>query len=249
MTLIRSSKPGKIGIVLQTLGQEISQGVFEPGSRLPSEPELEVRFGASRSVIREAVKTLSAKGLVVVGPRHGTRVRPRGDWSMLDRDVLQWLTSATQADPELSKAIDEVRAIIEPAASAMAAERASLKDIARIRTAFEAMQQAAVTGEIATAIQADKDFHLAILLATHNPILMAFDTAIDSILGVLFHTAVNHLDNFKANLPRHGDVLEAIERKSPSEASAAMTAVIEFTRENMRKNHLYGKPERSSEEI
>lgn len=232
-------KPGKIRLVLETLGAEIAQGGFPEGGRLPSEPGLEERFQASRSVIREAMKTLAAKGLVTVGPRLGTRVRPREDWNVLDRDVLQWMTGAKRIDRDLSRAIGEVRLIIEPAAAALAADRASAADIESMRAAFAAMTEAAANADVPAAIRADKDFHLAVLVATHNPVLRAFDTAIDSILGVLFDTAVNHMENFRTNLADHGAVAEAIARGDAAAASAAMRRLVEFTREKLQENDLY----------
>ena len=84
-------KPGRIRAVLTTLGREIAQDLIPVGTTLPPEPELEARFGVGRGVEREAIKTLAAKGLVSVRPRHGTQVLPRHEWSLLDRDVLSWL--------------------------------------------------------------------------------------------------------------------------------------------------------------
>lgn len=229
-----AAKPGKIHFVVATLGAEIARGGFAPGGTLPAEPDLAARFDASRTVIREAVKTLVAKGLVTVGPRHGTRVRPRDEWSLLDRDVLDWLASSGEIDQDLLEAIEEVRAIIEPAAAALAAQRATVNDRARIAASFEAMQAAARAADPVAAIEADKAFHLAILDATHNPVLQAFRGAIDAILSALFVKAVGRLEWFEGNLPQHGDVVTAIAARDPQQASDAMGRVISFTRANLR---------------
>src|SRR4029079_10783543 len=101
------------------------------GAALPPEPVLESRFGVGRGVIREAIKILAGKGLVCVRPRHGTQVRPRRDWTLLDRDVLGWLVGTDEPDRDLLLAIQEVRLIIEPAAAAMAAERSTKHDTSR----------------------------------------------------------------------------------------------------------------------
>jgi len=122
-------------------------------------------------VVREAIKTLAAKGLLSVRPRHGTHVRPRRDWSLLDRDVLSWVVGDDEPDRDLLLAIQEVRSIIEPAAAALAAERATRSDRGRINAALAAMETAP---DQASAIAADKAFHLAILDATHNPVLQGF---------------------------------------------------------------------------
>ena len=75
-------KPGRIQSVLKVLGSEIAQDLIPVGASLPPEHDLESRFGVGRGVVREAIKTLAAKGLVSVRPRHGTHVRPRGEWSL-----------------------------------------------------------------------------------------------------------------------------------------------------------------------
>ncbi len=80
---------GPHSVVLTTLGREIAQEIIPAGAVLPPESDLEARFGVGRGVVREAIKTLSGKGLISVRPRHGTRVLPRRDWSLLDRDVLE----------------------------------------------------------------------------------------------------------------------------------------------------------------
>src|SRR5712692_11571250 len=102
---VRRSKPGRIHAVLTALGREIAQDIIPVGAALPPEPELETRFGVGRGVVREAIKTLAAKGLVSVRPRYGTHVLPRRDWSLLDRDVLNWLIGKDEPDRELLMAI------------------------------------------------------------------------------------------------------------------------------------------------
>ena len=136
----KRAKPGRIQTVLTTLGREIAQEIIPAGTVLPSESNLEVRFGVGRGVVREAIKTLSGKGLISVRPRHGTRVLPRSDWSLLDRDVLSWLIGHDKPDVELLLAVQEVRSIIEPAAAALAAARATKSDRQRISAALRAME-------------------------------------------------------------------------------------------------------------
>ena len=97
-TADRRIKPGRIRNVLTRLGREIAQDHIPVGAALPPEPDLEARFGVGRGVVREAVKTLAAKGMVSVRPRHGTHVLPRSEWSLLDRDVLSWLVGQNEPD-------------------------------------------------------------------------------------------------------------------------------------------------------
>ena len=227
----KQPKPGRIHAVLTTLGREIAQGIIPPGAVLPPEHELEIRLGVGRGVVREAIKTLSGKGLVSVRPRHGTRVLPRRDWSLLDRDVLNWLVGQDKPDRELLLDVQEVRSIIEPAAAALAATRATKKDRQRINAALEAMQ---TSDNQASATAADKAFHLAILDATHNPVLQGFRGAIDTILSAVFVVAVDRVDGwFDGNLPNHAITARAIEEGDAQKARHAMEQVLGFTQSNL----------------
>jgi GntR family galactonate operon transcriptional repressor len=229
----RRSKPGRIHAVLTTLGREIAQGIIPAGAVLPPEHDLEIRLGVGRGVVREAIKTLSGKGLVSVRPRHGTRVLPRRDWSLLDRDVLNWLVGQDKPDRALLLAIQEVRSIIEPAAASLAAIRATKEDRLRINAAFKAME---TSEEQATATAADKAFHLAILDATHNPVLQGFRGAIDTILSAVFLVAVDSVGGwFDGNLPNHAVVARAIEEGDAKKARKAMERVIGFTQSKLSK--------------
>lgn len=227
------SKPGRINAVLATLGREIAQGIIPVGAVLPPEYDLESRLGVGRGVVREAIKTLSGKGLVSVRPRHGTRVLPRRDWSLLDRDVLNWLVGQENPDRELLLAVQEVRSIIEPAAAALAAARATKDDLLRINAALAAMH---ASDSQASATAADKAFHLAILDATHNPVLQAFRGAIDTILSAVFVVAVDSVDGwFDGNLPNHAIIAHAIEDRDAAKARKAMEQVLGFTQGHLSR--------------
>ena len=210
------------------LGAEIVRGAIAPNTVLPPERDLETRFGVGRSVVREAMKMLAAKGLVSVGPRHGSKVREARDWTLLDPDVLGWLRSVDGFDHDLLFALQETRAIIEPAAAALAAERATPDDRGRIAAALAAME--AGRDDSVAAIAADKAFHLAILEATHNPVLCNFRPAIDAILSVVFDLSVGA---FTGNLPNHAAVAAAIDERRPDRARRAMELVLGYTRDNL----------------
>lgn len=222
----KRTKPGRIQTVLQTLGREIAQEIIPTGAALPPEPSLETRFGVGRGVIREAIKILEGKGLVSVRPRYGTHVLPRKDWSLLDRDVLAWLVGTDTPDRDLLLAIQEVRMIIEPAAAAMAAARGTREDRSRIEAALVAME---TSHDQASAIAADKAFHLAILDATHNPVLQGFRGTIDTMLGTVFLVAVGSAGWFEDNLPNHAAAARAISAGNAKKARAAMEQVLGYT--------------------
>jgi GntR family galactonate operon transcriptional repressor len=235
----KRTKPGRIDAVLNTLGREIAQDIIPAGAALPPEPDLEIRFGVGRGVIREAVKILAGKGLVSVRPRYGTHVLPRRDWSLLDRDVLGWLVGADEPDRDLLLAIQEVRLIIEPAAAAMAAERSTKQDRARIEAALVAME---TSHDQASATAADKAFHLAILDATHNPVLQGFRGTIDTILNTVFLVAIGSAGWFDDNLPNHAVAARAISAGNPKKAKAAMEQVLRYTQFKLSKHKVERKP-------
>lgn len=225
-------KPGRIQAVVMTLGREIAQDIIPVGAALPPEPDLEARFGVGRGVIREAIKTLAAKGMVSVRPRYGTHVLPRRDWSLLDRDVLGWLVGGGEPDRDLLMAIQEVRLIIEPAAAALAATRSTKQDRLRIEAALVGME---TSHDQDSAIKADKAFHLAILDATHNPVLQGFRGAIDTILSAVFLVAVGSSGWFEDNLPNHATAARAIAAGDPKKAKAAMEQVLGYTQFKLSK--------------
>jgi GntR family galactonate operon transcriptional repressor len=217
-------KPAKLGAVVSSLGRAIVRGEIAPGSSLPPEHEIEAAYRVSRSVVREAMKVLAAKGLISVRPRLGTHVRPPWEWVLLDREVLGWMSDADGIDPELLAALVETRLIIEPAAAALASGRATLDDCRRIAAALAAMREG--VGDPVAAIAADKAFHLAILDATHNPVLRSFRSAIDTILSAVFDLTVGA---FPTNLPNHTVVAEAIYARDPDRARRAMESVLQHT--------------------
>src|SRR5882762_613163 len=119
------------GRIVHAIGRRILSGDLRPGELLPAEPEL----GASRTVVREAVKVLAAKGLVESRPKTGTRVRPPASWNLLDPDVLAWQQEGTP-QPIFLRKLTEVRLIVEPAAAELAARRARAPELTTLDGAF-----------------------------------------------------------------------------------------------------------------
>src|ERR1700704_6866187 len=105
--------------VVEGVGRRIGRGDLRPGDVVDI-TEIQGRYGASRTAVREAIKVLSAKGLVAARARYGTYVRPRAEWNVLDADVLQWQEGST-TNLRLLRNLDEVRRIVEPQAARLAA--------------------------------------------------------------------------------------------------------------------------------
>ena len=144
------------GAIVHELGKRIVSGAHRPGDVLATEAELGMMFGVSRNGIREAVKVLASKGLVVSRTKHGISVRPLADWNMLDPEILRWCV-ATGPTKEFTRSVYEARKVIEPGAAAVAAGCASPEAVMRIDEAFADMSKAAPDSSAAyTACQTPK---------------------------------------------------------------------------------------------
>src|SRR6185295_2072800 len=151
--------------IVHNLGVAIVTGVYSKQNPFPVEAELCRQYGASRSVLREAVKMLTAKGLLGARPRHGTWVEPEDKWNLLDPDILGWLLER-KFSPELLIEFSEIRLSVEPGAAALAARAAGPEEKAAIRSAIERMQ-AAERGDD-DSLESDIAFHVAVLRASMN---------------------------------------------------------------------------------
>ena len=129
------------GNTLDRLGEAIVAGRYLPGTAIPPEPTLCDTLGVSRTVIREAVKSLVAKGLLITGPKLGTRVLPSDGWNWFDPDVVAWQSKAGLTR-EFLRDVQDMRRIVEPAAVRLAAERATAQDVAAIEAAYVGMRDA-----------------------------------------------------------------------------------------------------------
>lgn len=232
--MVLKTKVRRSDSVLEQLGSDIAAGRYEAGHAVPTEAELMEAHQVGRSTVREAISALVSYGMLSAAPRRGTVVTDRMRWNTLNRDVLRWLMNSKAQTAGILEAIDEARRIFEPAAAALVARRATRLQIIEIETAFAKMEDAALRGDAEAAVVADREFHFAILKATGNPILEAFETALDSVLGLLFSVTANHMENFRANLGNHLAILEAIRAKDPAAAERAMLETINFTTTKMR---------------
>ena len=146
---------------MHDIGLRILRGELRPGDPLPVDDDPTSDLNVSRTVVREAVKVLAAKGLVEARPKTGTQVRSRVYWNLMDPDVLAW---RLEADPDDGFFLDvsELRRVIEPAVAALAAERASSEEVAELEAAFAEMEATAPDYGDAY-IAADVRFHEVIL--------------------------------------------------------------------------------------
>lgn len=207
--------------MLDALGKAIVTGRYDDAP-FPTEADLARQHAVSRSVTREAVKMLTAKGLLTARPRKGTSVQPPASWNLFDPDVLRWLLER-KFSLELLRQFTELRMAIEPAAAALAARAADADSIADIQAGFDRMA-AAEEGDD-DPLDADIAFHIATLRASANPFYAQFQDVVTTAL----RTSIRFTNRFKgrtASLPQHHEVLSAIEARRPEAAHAAMAALI-----------------------
>jgi DNA-binding FadR family transcriptional regulator len=212
--------------IAAVLGAEILSGERKPGDRMPSDADMLKRFGVSRVVTREVIKTLAAKGMVVSKMKLGTIVLDPSHWNWLDPDVLSWRVSVG-LDLEFMAQITAVRRAVEPAAAALAAANHSRADIARLREAVAAMAQAKNARR--QFAEADLHFHMAVSAISRNPFFQSFTGVISTALSVVL--AVNaDADSPKMQartVAEHAAVVDEIEAGDGEAAAKAMLRIVD----------------------
>lgn len=226
-----SKKPtrGQVPAVVDILGLRMAAGEYQEGEVLPVEQDLADSLEVGRNALREAVKVLSGKGLISTAPRSGTKVRPRGEWNMLDPDVLRWHADPDIATEKFMLDLIEMRGIIEPKAAELAAVRATKEEVAAILSAYDTM---AGSGDDRQArLEADIQFHSAILRASHNEVLNHFKYAIAAYLKAHFkHGGEVSGEIDDKDLGRHRQIAWAI-------AAGKVKSAYSLTVEMLNSNH------------
>nr|WP_245933000.1 FadR/GntR family transcriptional regulator [Caballeronia novacaledonica] len=214
------------GRVAHELGTAILRGDFAPGSPLPREAALMERFDVSRTVLREALRTLTSKGLIESRPKVGTRVRAKAAWNLLDSDMLDWYSRV--APPlQFALKLQEMREMIEPYAAALAADNHEEATRERLTRAHQAMVGAQNVEEW---VRADLDFHLCVLAACSNELLIPLGALIERTLEGQLRLNAKRADVYNASLAEHTAVFEAIVARDSSGARRAMADLLGVTR-------------------
>ncbi len=212
--------------VVDDLGLKIVSGAQEQGSLLPGDGELIERYRVSRTVLREALKTLSAKGLLQAKARIGTRVRPRADWNLFDPDVLVWHARIGFA-PEFLKHLGEMRMALEPEAAALAASRRTTAQLEELEDWVGQMDNPRIDQQ--DFVHADLGLHLAVAAAANNPFFQSISTLIEVALVAMLSASspVESAARLAASVAQHRAIVEAIAARNPTAARKAMEAVVQ----------------------
>ncbi|WP_018016244.1 FadR/GntR family transcriptional regulator [Teredinibacter turnerae] len=209
--------------VTYNLGLDIVRGKYKFGGEFPTEAQLADQYDISRSVMREAVKMLTAKGLISSRPRQGIRLQATSEWNMFDSDVLMW-TLNSRPSLELLKEFTQLRVAIEPEAAALAAQGASEEQKADILAALERMRQAELGND--DALESDIEFHTTILLASGNRFFIQLRDFIETALRVSI-THTNRIKNVHfASFADHKRVCDPIISGNSDSARTAIKALL-----------------------
>jgi DNA-binding FadR family transcriptional regulator len=211
--------------VVDELGLRIVREEFGDEGLLPTEPELGAELGVSRNALREAIKVLVGKGLLEVRPKTGMRVRPKSDWNLLDRAVLDWHASSKLRLRHAFELV-EFRLIVEPRASYLAAKRATKQERAAIREACTRLE--ACVAHPADIAETDIAFHSLVHRASHNALLVYLGKLVGALMSMQVEITTENLEFFKSGLPYHRKLAEAIAQKNAEEAEAISTALVQM---------------------
>jgi DNA-binding FadR family transcriptional regulator len=216
--------------IARDLGTAILAGQHKPGETFDGEIERSEQLRVSRTAYREAVRILTAKGLLESRPKTGTRVTPRGRWNLLDPEVLAWMF-AGEPDAGFVRDLFELRGVIEPAAAAFAAERRTDAQLQELAAALDGMRLHGLATPEGRA--ADQQFHKAILAAAHNEALASLASSVGA--------AVSWTTKFKQRkralprdpLPDHVAVYEAVQAGDAERARGAMAELLRLALADM----------------
>lgn len=162
--------------VIAEVGLGIASGRFPVGSILPNDAEMMDSYGVSRTVLREALKTLEAKGLVEARAKVGTRVLSRSRWNLFDRQVLAWIQEAGP-DAAFLASFVELRATIELQTATLAASRRTAEHVRMLH--YWLNQRQAMAGQSESFALAEFEFHRTLCEASQNPFLRATSALVE----------------------------------------------------------------------
>jgi DNA-binding FadR family transcriptional regulator len=221
---VTSARPGLHASLLDRLGLLITSGDAAAGSVLRAD-DLEARFGVSRTVVREAVRVLEALGLVRSRRRVGAVVEPERCWNVFDPTVIRWRLAGPGRDAQL-RTLTELRAGFEPAAAALAAQRATPEQCGVLTGAVVDMSVHGRSGDLEAYLAADVTFHSTLLAATGNEMLAALAGVVEEVLAGRTHHGLMPARPEPVAIRLHGDVAQAVQAGDAAAARAAMEAIL-----------------------
>ena len=217
--------------IARGIGERILGGEFPPGTPLPNEAEWGKAYKASRTAVREALKTLMAKGLISSRPKIGSRVEPRSSWNILDREVMEWHHAAADRKSFIAKT-QEARKLLEPGIAELAAEKRSPVQLNRLDEALSGMEKAKTVPD---TIAADIEFHAALVECANNELLVPFGIIIEKALATLFEFTTTRNPHYELALGMHRSIVQRVRSGDGAGARKAMIALLGDTDKVIQK--------------
>jgi GntR family transcriptional regulator, galactonate operon transcriptional repressor len=224
---------GVHGRLVHELGRSIVGGDFAPGQTLPTEASMVTEFGSGRSAVREAVKVLTAKGLVRTKTKVGSVVQDEAAWNLLDPDVLAWRYEADPSDKQLED-LGGVRVAFEPEAARLAARSRDRSGVAAIQQAYLLMEQ--TIDEPDMFIRHDLAFHHAIVRAGGNRLLEQLSALMSGAFSSARQVHTRNVRRNRRTLPGHKAVLDAIVARRGDEAASLMRTLVTGAQHDIQRD-------------
>jgi GntR family transcriptional repressor for pyruvate dehydrogenase complex len=214
--------------VLRILVADIVGGRLAEGTRLPTETGIAERFGVSRGVARESLRSLEERGLVIVKHGIGAIVRPSADWDMFSVDVIEAMLEHRGGAKLLGDYL-ECRRLLEIEAAGLAARRGTSEDLMALSAALDRMTSTAVEAPGSPSAEerfheADIAFHRALIQATGNHALGRMTEPVHRALAAARRPLARPEHRLERSLPEHREILAAVAARDPDRAREAMRA-------------------------
>ncbi len=223
--------PSLVARTVDALGRAIVHGTYRPAMLLPPEAELARTLGVGRNVVRESIKVLAAKGLVRVTQGSGTPVLPDRNRHYFDQHVIDWVLESHDQRDALVDDLATLRFVIEPAVAALAATAAINTEILRVFEACDRME--AGLDDRRQEVEADILFHHRLFEACHKRLMMGFLKVVVAVMRSNFELALNADHMITRYLAEHRAVADAVQRREPDTARAAMQGLLRDNARNL----------------
>lgn len=223
-----STRKKRSDVIVSDFLSQIGQSLLEEGQAVPPESALCATYGVSRSVVREAMRALSAKGFLSISQGSATQIAPKNRWHVLDPDFLE-----VNGGEEFFTQLQEARDLFEPRVVSIAADRVSDTEIEELRKIHEELM---AQGTDSDEIHADLDvqFHRAIAAATNNAVLLSLHDSISSLGRRQRQAATAVPGAIERAIFWHGQILKALEDRDGPAAEAAMGLHMRQVRDELK---------------
>lgn len=209
-------------ILAEKLARRILAGEYEPETILPGEMALGEKFGVSRTAVREAIKTLTAKGMVLPRPRIGTRVMPQSNWNFLDKELLTWWMTEVNGKDVIDHFL-VMRSSLEPQACLLAAIQGNAEQKGQLNALMEEMVKLKKHFDRERWIEVDMAWHERIYQMSGNPFLTSFASLFHSVYRHYF-SSITHNEVVKLEL--HQAIVNAIQESDGARALLACQSLL-----------------------